>query len=83
MAATPNNKGENLHQPTRVREKVMRRFKSARHLQRFASTHDQMASLFIHSRYNRGAAAKRAARTNAFAAWAWASGARSFGVTAI
>ena len=36
-----NNRAENSHQPTRVREKVMRRFKSARHLQRFASTHDQ------------------------------------------
>ena len=28
-----NNRAENSHQPTRVREKVMRRFKSARHLQ--------------------------------------------------
>jgi putative transposase len=32
-----NNRAENSHQPTRVREKVMRRFKSARQLQRFAS----------------------------------------------
>jgi len=29
-----NNRAENSHQPTRVREKVIRRFKSARHLQR-------------------------------------------------
>jgi putative transposase len=28
----PNNRAENSHQPTRVREKVMRRFKSARQL---------------------------------------------------
>ena len=41
----------------------MRRFKSARHLQRFVSTHDQVANLFIHSRYDRDAAAKRVART--------------------
>jgi len=34
----------------------MRWFKSARHLQRFASTHDQAANLFMHSRYNRDAA---------------------------
>jgi putative transposase len=27
-----NNRAENSHRPTRVREKVMRRFKSARHL---------------------------------------------------
>ena len=61
----------------------MRRFKSARHLQHFASTYDQMANLFTHSRYNRDAAAKRAARSQAFAAWGLASGARSFGVTAM
>jgi putative transposase len=30
-----NNRCENSHEPTRVREKVMRRFKSARQLQRF------------------------------------------------
>jgi putative transposase len=78
-----NNRAENSHQPTRVREKVMRRFKSAQHLQRFASTHDQVANLFMHSRYNRDAAAKRAARSQAFAAWALASGARTFGVTAM
>ena len=78
-----NNRAENSHQPTRVREKVMRRFKSVRHLQRFASTHDQVANLFKHSRYNRDAAATRAARSQAFAAWNRTSGARTFGVTAM
>ena len=78
-----NNQAENSHQPTRVREKVMRRFKSARHLQRFASPHDQVANLFMQSRYNRDAAAKRAARIQAFKAWGRASGARTFGVTAV
>lgn len=39
----PNKRAGNSHQPTRVREKVMRRFKSAGHLQRFASVHDQVA----------------------------------------
>jgi putative transposase len=42
-----NNRAENSHQPTRVREKVMRRFKSARHLQCFASTHDQAANVSV------------------------------------
>jgi putative transposase len=32
-----NNRAENSHQPTRLREKVMRRFKSARHAQHFLS----------------------------------------------
>jgi len=32
-----NNRAENLHQPTRLREKKMRKFKSAKHAQRFLS----------------------------------------------
>ena len=57
-----NNRAENSHQPTRVREKVMRRLKSARHLQRFTSVHDQVANLFMHCRYNTNAQEKRSAR---------------------
>ena len=64
-----NNRAENSHQPTRVREKVMRRFKSARHLQRFTSAHDQVANLFMHCRYNTNAQEKRAERAQAFEAW--------------
>jgi putative transposase len=75
-----NNRAENSHQPTRVREKVIRRFKSARHLQHFVSTHDQVANLFMHGRYNCDATAKRAARSQAFAVWGRASGARSLGI---
>jgi putative transposase len=58
-----NNRAENSHQPTRLREKVMRRFKSARHLQRFASVHDQIANLFKDCRYYTDAKQKRALRT--------------------
>jgi putative transposase len=50
-----NIRTENSHQPTHAREKVMRRFKSARYLQRFASAYDQVANLFMRSRYNRDA----------------------------
>ncbi|MER8606974.1 DDE-type integrase/transposase/recombinase [Mesorhizobium sp. M1233] len=35
-----NNRAENSHQPTRRRERIMKRFKSARQLQRFVSIHD-------------------------------------------
>jgi putative transposase len=70
-----NNRAENSHQPTRVREKVMRRFKSARHLQRFASVHDQVANLFMHCRYHTDARQKRALRTQAFEAWESVTGA--------
>jgi len=41
-----NNRGENSHQPTRVREKVMRRFKSAGHTQRFLSAFSIISSHF-------------------------------------
>ena len=64
-----NNRAENSHQPTRVREKVMRRFKSPCQLQRFLSVHDQVANQFMHCRYNRDAKAKRELRKQAFEAW--------------
>jgi putative transposase len=41
-----NNRAENSHQPTRRRERIMKRFKSARQAQRFLSVHGQVASLF-------------------------------------
>ena len=64
-----NNRAENSHQPTRVREKVMRRYKSACQLQRFLSVHDQVANQFMRGRYNRDANQKRQLRAQAFAAW--------------
>ena len=39
-----NNRAENSHQPTRVREKVMRRFKSARHLHMTNGDHKKYTS---------------------------------------
>jgi putative transposase len=71
-----NNRAQNSRQPTRVREKVMRRFKSARQLQRFVSIHGQVSNLFMGCRYNRNAQRKREARSQASAAWDWASRAR-------
>jgi len=41
-----NNRAENSHQPTRRRERIMKRFKSPRQVQRFLSIHDQVANLF-------------------------------------
>jgi putative transposase len=40
-----NNRAENSHQPIRRRERVMKRFKSARHVQRFTSIHDPIYNL--------------------------------------
>ena len=41
-----NNRAENSPQPTRLREKVMRRFKSAGHAQRFLSVFGIITSFF-------------------------------------
>jgi putative transposase len=41
-----NNRAENSHQPIRRGERIMRRFKSPRQLQRFVSIHDPIANLF-------------------------------------
>jgi putative transposase len=46
-----NNRAENSHQPTRQRERTMRRFKSAGHAQRFLSAHDPILSHFRPQRY--------------------------------
>ncbi|TDN61967.1 DDE superfamily endonuclease [Paraburkholderia sp. BL10I2N1] len=64
-----NNRTENSHQPKRVREDVMRRFKSVRRLQRFASVRDQVGNLFLRCRYNTNAQQKREMHTPAFEAW--------------
>jgi putative transposase len=42
-----NNRAENSHQPTRQREHIMKRFKSAGQAQRFLSVHDQIANLSV------------------------------------
>ena len=65
-----NNRAENSHQPTRRRERIMKRFKSARQAQRFLSVHDQVANLF-HIPYPQFTTAdlRRASRARAFAVW--------------
>jgi len=68
-----NNRAENSHQPTRRRERIMKRFKSAGHAQRFLSVHDQVANLFSRPA-NITAPAHRASRTHAFRVWAEVTG---------
>src|SRR5215213_2842108 len=64
-----NNRAENSHQPTRRRERIMKRFKSAGQAQRFLSVHDQVASLFRRPAQT-SAADQRRSRARAFTAWA-------------
>src|SRR3954466_2298773 len=57
-----NNRAENSHQPTRRRERQMKRFKSARHAQRFLSAHDPINNLFLLPRHRMPATDYRAER---------------------
>ena len=68
-----NNRAENSHQPTRRRERIMKRFKSAGQAQRFLSVHDQVANLFRRPA-NTIATDHRFARARLFQVWAEVSG---------
>src|SRR4051795_1187269 len=72
-----NNRAENSHQPTRRRERQMKRFKSPRQAQRFLSAHDQISNLFHLYRDHLPAADYRAVRARAFAIWAEITGAKA------
>jgi putative transposase len=65
-----NNRAENPHQPTRRRERQMKRFKSARQAQRFLSIHDPISNLFHLRRHQLTATSYRNARRAAFEVWA-------------
>ena len=64
-----NNRAEVSHQPTRQRERPMRRFKSAAHLQRCASIHGVVQNLFRTGRHVLGSVHHRLLRARAFAEW--------------
>ena len=70
-----NNRAENSHQPTRRRERIMKCFKTARHVQRFLSIHDPIANLFDRRRDQQSASERRHARTEALTVWSNATGA--------
>jgi len=64
-----NNRAEVSPQPTRRRERQMQRFKSARHVQRFLSTHSRIHSHFQLRRHRLTADQHRTARDIAFRVW--------------
>ena len=64
-----NNRAEVSHQPTRERERQMRRFKSAAHAQRFLAVHGPIQNLFRVGRHLLRAVHHRLLRTRAFGAW--------------
>src|SRR5215510_15142910 len=64
-----NNRAEVSHQPTRWRERQMKRFKSARHAQRFLSIHDAVRNLFRVGRHLLTSSNHRLWRSRSFAVW--------------
>ena len=64
-----NNRAENSHQPTRERERRMRRFKSAAHAQRFVEVHGIVGSHFRPRRHLLCAADYRRLRSKRFRIW--------------
>ncbi len=64
-----NNRAEVSHQPTRQRERQMRRFKSAAHAQRFLSVHGPIHNLFRVGRHLLRAVHYRLLRTRSFRIW--------------
>ena len=64
-----NNRAELSHQPTRVRERSMRKFKSGLQAQRFLSVHAAIYNLFNLGRHLVQAHHYRDSRERAFASW--------------
>ncbi|WP_407951205.1 DDE-type integrase/transposase/recombinase, partial [Parachitinimonas caeni] len=64
-----NNRAEVSHQPTRLKEKQMRRFKSPAQAQRFLSAHGPINNLFRCRRHLLSRVDYRAAREKVFFTW--------------
>jgi putative transposase len=64
-----NNRAEQSHEATRVRERGMRRFKSLRQAQRFLGAHASVSNLFNLGRHLVRAQHYRELRVSAFAEW--------------
>jgi len=64
-----NNRAEQSHEATRVRERGMRRFKSVGQAQRFLGTHAAVSNLFNLGRHKVGAPHYRDLRISAFTEW--------------
>jgi putative transposase len=64
-----NNRAENSHQPTRLREKKMRKFKSAKHAQRFLSAFGPISQHFQPRRHRMSAQDYRATLQDRFQTW--------------
>lgn len=68
-----NNRAEQSHEPTRVRERIMRRFKSTQQAQQFVTVHAAVYNLFNHGRHLISASNYRDLREVAFNDWKMAA----------
>ena len=64
-----NNRAEQSHESTRVRERGMRRFKSVKQAQRFVTSHAAVSNLFNLGRHQVSAGHYRDLRVGAFNEW--------------
>jgi putative transposase len=64
-----NNRAEQSHEPTRVRERGMRKFKSVKQAQKFLGVHAAVSNLFNLGRHLIKAEHYRNLRIGAFAEW--------------
>jgi len=64
-----NNRAENSHQPTRQRERAMKRFTSSRHAQRFLSAFSGISAHFRPRRHLLSATEWRTEMADRFAVW--------------
>ncbi|GHO63223.1 hypothetical protein KSC_021150 [Ktedonobacter sp. SOSP1-52] len=64
-----NNRAENSHQPTRQRERTMRRFKSPGHAQRFLSTFGPISDHFRLKRHRLNSSVYHALIQDRFQIW--------------
>jgi putative transposase len=75
MRRYANNRAEVSHQPSRQRERLMRRFKSVGQAQRFLSVHGVVQNLFKLGRHLLRAAHYRLLRSRSFHMWLEVTGA--------
>ncbi len=69
-----NNRVENSHQPTRQRERALRKFKSPEQAQRFLEPFGPIRDHFCPGRHRLSAGCYRAILTDRFATWHEATG---------
>jgi len=67
-----NNRAEQSHEATRMRERIMRRFKSTRQAQRFVAAHAAVHNLFNLGRHLVSASNYRDLRESVFNEWSMA-----------